>query len=181
MFAILLIILVNSCSDSNTKIIQKDISRDTAIISTKKDSIENNDRPEVNLDSVKKEILIYRDKQRLSKLDTLKYKFTFDDVGTEGNEGNAYYLNGELIKFDIVIYTGMNQIFLSYKFDASTIKVSERTYAYKSMNADIRSKKDLIEKSIYDIDTLGKPLDNKTERHRNDVFDIIKNNVPFKL
>lgn len=77
-----------------------------------------------NIDSIKKEIL------RKNKIlgDTLKYQFSIENIGTEGNEGTAYYINNKLQKVKFDIYTSMWKIHLLYIFNRNAVQVTEETF-----------------------------------------------------
>ena len=133
---------------------------------------------DVNLDSVKNEILALRDKLHLSISDTLKYQFSLEDVGTEGNEGSAYYLNDSIKKIEFGIGTSMRIYELLYLFEKTYIKVIERTYNI----ANVYSGGDweLIKTLSYSTDWNGIPI-NKVDSDRVDVFRKLKQVVPFVL
>ena len=77
-----------------------------------------------SLDLIKK---LISEESKIS-IDTLKYQFSVKDIGTEGNEGTAYYVNNELRKIKFDIYTSMWKISIQYLFIMEQIYVCEDTY-----------------------------------------------------
>ncbi|HAR39421.1 MAG TPA: hypothetical protein DCS09_13075 [Porphyromonadaceae bacterium] len=122
-----------------------------------------------NLDSIKKEIL----KLNISALDTIKYQFSLEDVGTEGNEGIAYYINDRLQKIEMDIYTSMWKIHLLYLFNRGEIKVTEETF-------NIYENVELIKRKSYLINLNGIPLE-RVDSNRVDIFQELKSVIPFTL
>jgi hypothetical protein len=176
------VLLFYSCSSINSKkesnvIIYKD---STEVAKHNTNNLSDKEILNINLDSIKKVILNNNKKSQLSLGDTLKYQFSLEDIGTEGNEGIALYVRWKLQKIKIIIYTKMTQIHLIYEFDRSKIKVLGQIYAYREDNIDISSKKDIIEKFTYYIDMNGLPID-KIKPNRVDIFCEIKKVVPFEL
>jgi hypothetical protein len=133
-----------------------------------KNHIEKN----TNLDSVKKGIQLIREK--LNPTDTTKYKFQLEDVGTEGNEGFAYYINDSLKKVECDIYTSMWRYHIQYYIINNRIDVIERTYNI-TYN---KSKK--VKEITYTIDLKGK-LIGDADKERIDIFQEFKKAVPFEL
>ena len=125
------------------------------------------------LDSVKKELLILS----FNSSDTLKYKFHLEDIGTEGNEGIAYYLNGSLIKVQIEVYTSMWRYHIQYNINQKFIEVVETTYNISIEHSDNDKK---INEINYKIDSNGKSLD-PGNKERIDIFQKFKDRVPFEL
>lgn len=123
----------------------------------------------INLDSIKKEIL----KLNISVQDTLKYQFSLEDVGTEGNEGIAYYINDRLQKIEMDIYTSMWKIHLLYLFNRGKIKVTEETF-------NIYENVELIKNKSYLININGIPLES-VDSSRVDIFQELKSVIPFTL
>lgn len=132
----------------------------------------------INIDSIKKEILVSKEKLKLSSSDTVKYLFSLEDVGTEGNEGIAYYLNDSVQKIKIDIYTSMWKYDLLYLFDKTYIKVTERTY--NIVNVHSGGGIELIKTLSYRMDNNGVPFE-KTDSNRIDIFQKFKQVVPFVL
>lgn len=127
----------------------------------------------VDLDSIKQEIFISKKQLKLSISDTVKYQFSLEDVGTEGNEGIAYYYNDSVRKAEINIYTSMWKIYLLYLFEKTDIKVIEQTY-------NIYENIQLVKEYSYTMDLNGVPL-KKIDFNRVDVFQEFKEVVPFVL
>lgn len=109
----------------------------------------------------------------MSISDTIKYQFSLEDVGTEGNEGVAYYCNDSVRKVEINIYTSMWKIYLLYLFEKTDINVIEQTY-------NIYENAQLVKSYSYTMDLNGVPLE-KVDFNRVDVFQEFKEVVPFVL
>jgi hypothetical protein len=156
-----------SCLRQEAKESKNIVARDTTF--ENKQTISQKEVVNINLDSIKKKILV----SNASSLDTVKYQFSLEDVGTEGNEGTAYYLNDSIQKVEINIYTSMWKIYVLYLFDNTNIKVTERTY-------NIYDNIELIKSFSYTMDFNGIPLE-KVDSDRIDIFQELKNAVPFEL
>jgi|LakMenEpi03Aug12_release.lakeMendotaPanAssembly.Ray.scaffolds.fasta_scaffold730890_2 hypothetical protein len=129
------------------------------------------------LDSISKELLKLQSKDKLTSLDTLKYKFYLEDVGTEGNEGIAYYLDNRLKKANIEIYTSMWKYVIQYIFYETKIDVIESTY---NISNGVINNLEMIKKITYIIDLSGK-IEGDTIKDRIDIFEEFKLVVPFEL
>jgi hypothetical protein len=110
--------------------------------------------------------------------DTIKYQFSLEDVGTEGNEGTAFYWNDSIRKIRIDIYTSMWKYKLLYLFYKTYIRVSEHTYNIGNVyyGEDI----ELIKTLFYSVNLNGVPLE-KVDNKRVDIFQELKRAVPFEL
>lgn len=170
-----LILLLYCCSGINVK----NEKSTTEFTDSNQISVSNNGvgsqkgNQNTYLDSIKKELLILRKKT----WDTLKYKFYLENIGTEGNEGVAYYLNDSLIKVQIEVYTSMWRYCINYTINPKMIEVIETTYNISRVNSD---KDELINNIKYTIDFNGKLL-GKTDKERIDIFQQFKEVVPFEL
>lgn len=162
-----LFVLLCSCSGQKTKGKENIVVYDTIFES--KQTIRPKETVNINLDSIKKKILV----SRVSSMDTIKHQFSLEDIGTEGNEGTAYYLNDSVRKAEINIYTSMWKIYLLYLFDNTRIKVTESTY-------NIYDSVELIKKFSYTIDFNGVLLE-KVDTTRVDIFQEFRSAVPFTL
>ncbi len=159
-----------SCSGQKTK--EKNIVvYDTAFES--KQTISQKEVVNINLDSIKKKILV----SIASSSDTVKYQFSLEDVGTEGNEGVAYYFNDSLRNAEIEIYTSMWRYHIQYYFSEKKIKVVENTYNISNGSSN---KTESIKHTDYTIDYTGKPIGN-ADKERLDIFQEFKKAVPFEL
>ena len=159
-----------SCSGQETK--EKNIvAYDTAFDSKKTTS--QKEVVNINLDSIKKKIIV----SKTSSSDTIKYQFSLEDVGTEGNEGIAYYLNGSVRKAEIEIYTSMWRYHIQYYFSEKKIKVIENTYNISNASSN---KTESIKQTDYTIDYTGKLIGN-ADKERLDIFKEFKRVVPFEL
>lgn len=162
-----LLLLIYSCTRNKTESNQPKIVSDSAFTNIsyeRKASLEF-----VYLDSIKHLIL---EESKTSK-DTLKYQFSIEDIGTEGNEGTAYYVNSELKKVKFEIYTSMWKIDLLYLFNKENIQVTEETFnTYENIKQ--------VKKLSYLINIDGVPL-GKVYSSRVDVFQQIREKVPFTL
>lgn len=178
LISLILIFNIMGCVDRN-KVNNRSVSvKDTSIIKNAR-VIE---KEQQIVDSIKKEIIKSKVKLHLSVLDTVQYKFILEDVGTEGTEGIAYYLNDSLRKIRFKIYTSMGQIHLNYVFNESNIDVIEERFSNKSDIATVQYGKDLeLTKTLsYRVDNKGMPV-KKVDSDRVDVFQELKKNVPFEL
>lgn len=156
----------NSCCKQKKEISKKIIANDSIVISKQTEAQKN--FINTKLDSIKDKIIASK---FLS--DTTKYTFTLEDVGTEGNDGTAYYINDRLLKIKLNIYTSMWETNLLYTFSNNAIIVNEQTY-------NIYEKKKLIKHFSYKIDFNGIPLE-KVESDRIDIFQELKSNIPINL
>jgi len=167
------LVLFYSCSK---RIVKEDYSPiivcDTPVVSSQV-VIPIQKADDINLDSIKKEILKLQDKFQLLVSDTLKYQFSLEDVGTEGNEGTAYYLNDSVKKIEFSIGTSMWIYDLLYLFGNENIKVEEHRY-------NIYENIQLLKTFSYTMDLTGIPLE-KVDSNRIDIFQKIKDVVPFVL
>jgi len=170
------LILLYSCSrhktENNTEVEVNDTI--VPIIDTIFSNIQdnyNNKKTTIynNLDSIRNEII----KENFNRKDTIKYKFSLEDVGTEGNEGIAYYINNKLNKMEIDIFTSMWKINIQYIFLREKIKVSEETF-------NIYEKTEIVKKISYFVDFNGIPLE-KIDSQRINIFQEVKSTVPFFL
>lgn len=127
----------------------------------------------VYFDSIIQGIIGSNKKAGLSITDTIKYQFTLEDVGTEGNEGIAYYYKDSVRKVEINIYTSMWKTYLLYIFENKLIKVTERTF---NTYEDIQ----LVRDYSYTMDFNGNILE-KVNSDRVDVYKDLKKVVPFIL
>lgn len=168
LIGLFVLILFCSCSRQKTKESKSIVLYDTVLKS--KQIINKKDNTDINIDSIKKKILT----SAISFPDTVKYQFSLEDVGTEGNEGTAYYLNDSIRKVEMNIYTSMWKINLHYLFNNIHIKVAERTYNIY----DKRIK--LVKEISYAINLNGIPLE-KADTTRVDVFQELKSAIPFML
>jgi hypothetical protein len=123
----------------------------------------------IDLDSIRDEII----QNKLNINDTIKYKFSIEGVGTEGNEGIAYYFAGNLHKVNFDIYTSFWTIHLIYLFEKDKIFVVEETIA-------IHEKSEQVKKISYFINEQGVPFQD-VDSNRVDVFQEIKKSIPFYL
>lgn len=154
--------------ESNNSIIVHDSVMDNKkIVSIQR---ENN----MNLDSVKQKILKSKSRLHLSDSDTIEYQFILEDVGTEGNEAIAFYLNDSIQKIRIDIYTSMWKYQLLYLFHKTSVRVSEHTYNIYDKEIE------LIKTLSYMTDLSGIPLE-KVDSNRVDIFQGLRQVVPFYL
>lgn len=171
---LVVVILLVSCSKKHiTKENNNVIVVCDSVDDNNKNTITTQNKNNVNLDSVRQKIFALKEKFHLSVLDTIKYQFSLEDVGTEGNEGSAYYLNDSIKKIEFNIYTSMWMYHLLYLFDKTYIKVTEQTY---NIYEDIKLVKDFS----YTMDLNGVPL-KKLDSDRIDIFGEFKQVVPFVL
>ncbi len=164
---VFLLFMICSCKDNNT---QSNYT-ETYVDSTFNYKFYNDKGNVLNRksDSVKQIIL---EGNKNSK-GTFKYRFSIEDVGTEGNDGTAYYTNNELKNIEFDIYTSMWKIHLLYFFNKSVVQVTEETFStYENIKR--------VKKLSYLINLDGIPLE-KVDSNRIDVFFKIKETVPFKL
>lgn len=164
---VILLFLIYSCTGNKVQPNQAKIVSDSTITSKlyeSKDNVEDG-----NLDSIKQVIL---KESKISK-DTLRYHFSIEDIGTEGNEGTAYYVNNQLRKVEFDIYTSMWKIRLLYLLNKDDIKVIEETF---NIHENIKQ----VRKLSYLINLEGVPIE-KVDSNRVDVFQYIKDIIPFKL
>ena len=168
--------LLCSCSKQRTK-----ESNNIEVCDTNFASNQTTSQKEVitiNIDSIKRKILVSKEKLKLSPSDTVKYKFSLEDVGTEGNEGIAYYLNDSVQKIKIDIYTSMWKYDLLYLFDKENIKVTERTFNIANVHSGRGI--ELIKTLSYRMDKNGVHFE-KIDSNRIDIFQKFKKVVPFVL
>ena len=165
-----------SCSNLRTKEGKNIVLCDTNFACNQ--TISQKEIVNVNLDSIRQKILASKEKMKLSSSDTVKYQFTLEDVGTEGNEGIAYYLNDSVQKIKIEVYTSMWKYNLLYLFDKTYIKVTERKY--NIANAHSIGNSELIKTLSYRIDKKGVAYE-KPDSNRIDIFQELKQVVPFVL
>lgn len=167
MLICILLFLILSCTERKTASKQTKVVTDT-IFSNEIVEIKENSKNK-NLDSIKQVL----SKKGKTSIDTLKYHFTIEDVGTEGNEGTAYYIENELQMVEFDIYTSMWKIHLQYFFNKNKIQITEETY-------NIYENTKLIKKISYKTNLEGVPLE-KTDSNRVDVFQKIRSTIPFDL
>lgn len=123
----------------------------------------------INADSIKNVLLRVNGVPQ----DTWEYQFSLEDIGTEGNEGVAYYIDGGLRKIEIDIYASMWRTQLLYIFNRTNIEVTEEVFnTYKNM--------ELVRNSSYLIDLNGIPI-GRADSSRVDMFQKLKSAVPFTL
>lgn len=158
--------LICSCNWNKSESSRTDVATDSTFTNDVVESQENEENE--NLDSIKQVILKIK-----SSGDTLKYQFSIEDVGTEGNEGTAYYIDNKLQKVDFDIYTSMWKIHLLYLLNKNNIQVTEETF---NIYENIKRVKQLS----YLINLDGVPL-GKVDSSRVDIFQDIKDAVPFEL
>jgi hypothetical protein len=128
------------------------------------------------IDSIRKSII--EANKKLTNSDTLKYSFNIEDVGTEGNEGVAYYYKNDLVKIIFEIYTSMGKIRLSYKFNQANVFVKEENFS-KSNEEDYKNL--VLTKAIsYMVDRNGLPLQ-KVDPDRINIYQELIDNIPFSL
>jgi hypothetical protein len=141
-----------------------------------KNDVSKNQYEEKNyLDSIKNEVR--KIKKKLTKADTIKYKFQLEDVGTEGNEGIAYYVGDSLKKIELDVYTSMWKYQIQYFLLKTNIDVIEKTY---NISNESSSKIGLVKEITYSIDMNGKPIGNEG-KERIDIFREFKKSVPFEI
>jgi hypothetical protein len=148
------------------------IKQDISLISPKTD---------VNLDSIRQEILLSMKRLGLTESDTLKYQCDIYDISSQGAEVNAYYLQGKIVLSQINIYGEMGQTKIVYEFADNQIKVTEKDYQYEVefmlvTDKDIK----LIKDFSYTMNMEGIPLE-KVDSNRVDVFQEFRQVVPFIL
>ena len=176
-FFICFLVFFSSCSRQIIKD-NNNIVCDTILVNNSKSNQLLNKITIINLDSIKQEILKSKEKLSLSVLDTVKYIFSLEDVGTEGNEGIAYYLNDSVQKIEINIYTSMWKIYLLYVFDNAHIQVTEKIY--NIVNEEFNNDIGLVKDFYYLINMEGVPIE-KVDSDRIDIFQELKQAVPFSL
>lgn len=162
-----LLFLIYSCTDNKLKSNRIVVVSDTTFTNKLYKRMDNTERG--NLDSIQQVI----SKGNKTLEGTLKYIFSIEDVGTEGNEGTAYYTNNKLQKIEFDIYTSMWKIHLQYIFNRNDVQVTEATF-------NIFENLKLVKKLSYRINLDGVPLV-KVDSSRVDVFKEIKDAVPFTL
>jgi len=178
-FLFLFFVLFSFCScpkrankeNSNIVVCDTDIVNNQNVMPIQK---ENN----VNLDSIKKVILKSQDKLQLLASDTIKYQFSLEDVGTEGNEGTAYYLKDSIRQIEIGIGTSMMIYDLLYVFEKPYIIVTEQTYNITNVYSG--GERELTKTLSYSTDWNGIPINN-VDTDRVDIFQELKEAVPFVL
>lgn len=168
-------IIVYSCTNPIAKKDSNNLSvNDTNVVIIKQNQktyIEEN----INLDSIKNKIKLSNKKLKVA--DTIKYVFQLEDVGTEGNEGVAYYLNNSLKKIELNVYTSMWRYQIQYYFSGNKINVIEITYNIFNSTSH---KPEKVKEISYTIDFNGKLIGNG-DKERIDVFQEFKKAVPFEL
>lgn len=164
-FFIAFLVILNSCHKQE-KETNKNIVVDTSAVS--KSVEKQKDTICSDLDSIKDKMIASK-----ASSDTVKYHFSLEDVGTEGNAGVAYYLNNRLQKVKMDIYTSMWETNLLYIFNNTNIIVTQRTY-------NIYKKKELVKEFSYKMDFKGMPLE-KVESDRIDIFPELEKTIPFNL
>ena len=106
------------CNVKKIQSIQSEIVSDTTFVTVQTIKSKENELM-TSLDSIKK---LISEESKIS-IDTLKYQFSIKDIGTEGNEGTAYYVNNELRKIKFDIYASMWKISIQYLFIMEQIYV----------------------------------------------------------
>jgi hypothetical protein len=155
------------CNVKKIQSIQSEIVSDTTFVTVQTIKSKENELM-TSLDLIKK---LISEESKIS-IDTLKYQFSVKDIGTEGNEGTAYYVNNELRKIKFDIYTSMWKISIQYLFIMEQIYVCEDTYnTFENKH---------IKNIVYVTNLNGVPLMN-VDSSRVNVFQQIKDVVPFKL
>lgn len=171
-----LFVLFTSCSKYVTKENDRNITVCDTIIAGNQNIAYIQLKSYVDLDSIKNEILVLKENSHIS--DSVKYKFSLEDVGSEGNEGIAYYLNDTVQKIEIDIFTSMWKIHLLYLFDKKYVRVTECTY--NIVKAYSGGDPELIKTLSYITDRTGVPI-NKTDNDRVNIFQELESTVPFTL
>lgn len=168
-YLLIFILLFFICSCTNRKTGSE--NNKLATDSTFADIIVVNKANEIskNLDSIKQVIL----SENNSSADAIKYKFSIADIGTESNEGTAYYNKNKLHKIEFDIFTSMWKIHLQYIFYQKYIKVTEETF---NVYENVKQVKEIS----YKINLEGVPIE-QVDSTKVDVFQKIKEVVPFKL
>lgn len=163
---IVIFVLFYSCYKQKKETNKNIVVYDTTVIDRQ---VENQKKiVYADLDSLKDKII---EAKVLS--DTIKYQFSLEDVGTEGNEGTAYYSNNRLQKVKVNIYTSMWETSLLYVFNNGNIIVTERIYNF-------HEKKKLVKNFSYKVDFNGIPLET-VQSDRTDIFQELKKAIPFNL
>ena len=106
------------CNVKKIQSIQSEIVSDTTFVTVQTIKSKENELM-TSLDLIKK---LISEESKIS-IDTLKYQFSVKDIGTEGNEGTAYYVNNELRKIKFDIYTSMWKISIQYLFHITPITI----------------------------------------------------------
>lgn len=115
------------------------------------------------------------------RLDT-SFTFNIEGVSSEGTEAIVKYKGGKIAECVIKIYGCAGRTELFYSFFEKRIDVAEKRYAYHQSIENVKSASDmsLEDSSHYSINYDGKPVGRIPEK-RLDVFDELKNSVPFEL
>ena len=170
--------LVNVKNDSS--VCRKEKCTD---ITCKKTCCEISEKP-TRLDSIREAILTLNGGQK----DSITYEFKLDkEMGTEGNDGTAFYEKGVLKKVILIIYNKSEQCNASYTYlTENKIKVCEKNCFYVKSIDDIKNVKGNPSTKEYcsyvneNGESLGK-LGSKKNSIARKTFLILKRNIPYFL
>jgi len=136
------------------------------------------------IDSIKKAVPEAID---LIKIDSNTYSFSLGDDGTEGNQGMAYYENGEIKKITFTAYGCVGQCRMTYSFlKNNTILLCEKDFSYArgidsvSTAKDMHLDKDTCSSINYDGKEIGSGKIDSISMDARCLAEI-KKIVPFKL
>lgn len=193
---VLFILLMSSCVNKREKMVQgkdslslteenptKCENGKAVCVSDTKRCCNISEKPS-RLDSIRDNIL----KTNNGIKDSISYKFSLDnEMGTEGNDGIAFYKKGRLNMITMQIYTDRGLCDVSYAFySKKKIKVCEKNYSYVNDVEEIKYKRGVpsVEEYCSYINENGKSIDGKNSVKNDDarkVYSIIKRNIPYEL
>jgi hypothetical protein len=119
-------------------------------------------------------------KDKINIKDTI-ITYDLEDISSEGAEVVAHYIQNKIMLCKISIYGSMGRAELVYKFSNNQIKVTEKDYQYAVPMMEVTEKDiELVKDFSYIMDLNGIPID-KVDSSRIDIFQEVKQIVPFVL
>lgn len=107
--------------------------------------------------------------------------YSIENISSEGAEAIIRYVQGRISLCKINIYGEMGRANLIYKFSKNMIKVTEKDYNYEVPFMQVTDKDiKLIKNFSYKMDLNGVLLE-KVDSDRIDIFQELKDAVPFVL
>lgn len=119
-------------------------------------------------------------KENIEKKDTV-ITYDLEDISSEGTEVVARYVKNKITFCEISICGETGQAKLVYEFSNNQIKVTEKDYNYQVPFVEVTEKDiKLVKDFSYTMDLNGVPI-GKADSDRIDIFQEIKQNIPFIL
>jgi len=113
--------------------------------------------------------------------DTVIVIYNIENISSQGAEAIFHYIQGKVSLCEVNIYGEMGKGELIYEFYDNHIKVIEKDYNYEVPFMEVTNKDiQLVKNFSYTMDLNGIPLE-KVDSNRIDIFQKIKDVIPFVL